>query len=86
MSFFNEMSGFLQDLDDLQLLSGSFQDIGDKLQLKFKHVRDAFRPLNLERQLGTKNDAIHLGMGAYEDHPRQSVINHKYPGSVYVRI
>lgn len=25
------------------------QDIGDKLQLKFKHVRDAFRPLNLQR-------------------------------------
>jgi len=25
------------------------QDIGDKLQLKFKHVRDAFKPLNLQR-------------------------------------
>lgn len=25
------------------------KDIGDKLKLKFKHVRDAFRPLNLQR-------------------------------------
>ncbi|CAE7333748.1 Calml3 [Symbiodinium natans] len=25
------------------------QDVGDKLHLKFKHVRDAFRPLNLQR-------------------------------------
>ncbi|CAE7359197.1 unnamed protein product [Symbiodinium pilosum] len=25
------------------------QDVGDKLILKFKHVRDAFRPLNLQR-------------------------------------
>lgn len=29
--------------------SNSLEDIGDKLQLKFKHVRDAFKPLNLQR-------------------------------------
>jgi len=30
-------------------VSNSLEDIGDKLQLKFKHVRDAFKPLNLQR-------------------------------------
>lgn len=36
------------------------QDIGDKLQLKFKHVRDAFKPLNLQRRV----HRVHRDFGA----------------------
>eukprot|EP00931_Biecheleriopsis_adriatica_P022732 TRINITY_DN14529_c0_g2_i1.p1 TRINITY_DN14529_c0_g2~~TRINITY_DN14529_c0_g2_i1.p1 ORF type:complete len:613 (+),score=130.03 TRINITY_DN14529_c0_g2_i1:106-1944(+) len=37
------------DADIRTELRHLFKDIGDKLLLKFKHVRDAFRPLDLER-------------------------------------
>ena len=48
-------------------LWASNEDIGDKLQLKFKHVRDAFRPLNLQRpqgRRGLQNRAKKSGQGA----------------------
>ena len=46
--------GFSVELWRLQLRGFRFdlQDVGDKLLLKFKHVRDAFKPLNLQRPGG----------------------------------
>lgn len=43
-----EWTKFVQNSQRVELRR-LMQDIGDKLQLKFKHVRDAFKPLNLQR-------------------------------------
>lgn len=56
------------------------KDIGDKLQLKFKHVRDAFKPLNLQRPPAESSLRVRFfSTGSYPDGEPDRIHNSPSP-------